>query len=55
MIWRPLSWPFFVGLLQQVAQVGAADFRGGGQGDGAPLHAFDQALLPLVEQEDDIF
>ncbi len=51
----------FVGLLQQVAQVGlvvafggvfvgAGDFQGSGQRDGAALHAFDQALLPLVEQ-----
>jgi hypothetical protein len=66
MIWRPLSWPRSfensVGLLQQIAQiglavasggvfVGAGDFQGGGQRDGAALHPFDQALFPLVEQQ----
>ena len=35
--------------------VGAGDFQRGGQRDGAALHAFDQAFLPLVEQEDDVF
>ena len=56
----------FVSLLQQVTQVGlaialsgifvgAGNFQGGGQRDGAALHAFDQAFLPLVEQEDDVF
>ncbi len=56
----------FVGLLQQVAQVGlavaisgvfvgAGDLQGRGLRDGASMHAFDQALFPLVEQEDDVF
>ncbi len=56
----------FVGLLQQVTQVGlvvafggvfvgAGDFQDGGEWDGAALHTLDQALLPLVEQEDDVF
>ena len=57
-----------VGLLQQVAEVGLAvfpggagilvgsgDSQGGGQRDGAALHAFDQAFFALVEQEDDVF
>ena len=55
-----------VGLLKQVAQVGlavafggvfigAGNFQGRGQRDGAALHAFDQAFLPLVKQEHDVF
>ena len=54
--------------MQEVAQVGLAvfpcgagvlvgpgDFQGRGQRDGAALHPLNQALFPLVEQEDDVF
>ncbi len=34
--------------------IGAGDLQGGAQGDSAPLHAFDNAPLPLVEQVDNV-
>ena len=51
--------PVFIGFLEHSAQaliivLGAGNFQGGGERDGAALHAFDQAFLPLVEQEDDV-
>ncbi len=59
----------FISLLQQVAQVGfttftigilrvvgtgAGNLQRGGERDGATLYAFDEALLALLQQKDDV-
>ncbi len=56
----PVELAILIGLLEHSAEVlvvvlGAGDFQGSSQRNGAALHAFDQTLLPLVQQEDDVF
>ncbi len=51
----PLALPLTIGVgVVWVVGAGPSNFQGGGERDGAALHAFDQALFALLQQNDDV-